>query len=496
MFRKLIQLSKHSFIYSFGMLSTQLISFLLLPLYTRYLTPAEYGILEILRVTQSVLGIFFGMSFSSAIFMAYFKSKDLFHRKVVQSTTLIFLTVTSLTFSFTLSLMSPFFSVIFFRSYSYSLYFTTIFLILFFDTAILIVLAIYRAKNASKKYVAVSLLRMLLTIFLRIFFLVYLKMGIFGLLTADLISVFAIYFLLVPITIIKVGFHFSRGELVSMLRFGLPLMVGNLASWILTVSDRYFLLFFASAEQLGFYSLGYKIGLIIHILIVTPFTLAWSPFYWSVSKEKNSRKIYSRVLTYFTLVSLLIVLTISAFAKEVVFLLATPAYYPAHQVIPLIALSYVFYGMYAIFAVGYNLAKKTSYVPFIVGTGAIVNIILNFILIPPYGMMGAALATLISYIVLPIGAYLISQKYYPINYEWERMLKILLVATIFYVPIYILNEREIHTSPFFAIIVKVLLILLFPLGLYIIKFYQPQEIQKAKHLISQGMRRVFYWKNA
>ena len=126
-------------------------------------------------------------------------------------------------------------------------------------------------------------------------------------------------------------------------------------------------------------------------------------------------KIYANV-TYFR--SKYFVALSICLSREILIIMTTPSFYDAYKVIPLIALSYVLYGCYHILSVGFNLKKKTKYVPFIVGTGALTNIGLNLLLIPNYGMMGAGVVTVISYLLLPLALFGIT-KYYPINYEWS-----------------------------------------------------------------------------
>lgn len=487
MFSQLLRLSKHSVIYGFGVSISRLIGFFLLPLYTRYLTPSDYGVLETFGVTQGILSIIFVMGLSSALFMSYFNYQNEADRKTVVSTALIFLTATSLCLSLILIATASNFSLFFFHSTQYTYYFQIIFLTLFFDTGIVIPLSIFRAKEESKKYVMVSLVRFLMSVGLNIYFIVVLGRGVLGILESGLITAGSLYALLIPSIIKETKFRFSKPDLKAMLSFGLLLVPGNLGAWILTVSDRYFLLFLSTPHELGLYSLGYKFGLIIKGLIVGPFTLAWSPFFWSVAKEENAKEVYSSVLTYFVLVGMFVALALSVLSKDVLAIMATPLFYGAYKVIPLIALSYVLYGCYYILNIGYHISKKTKYSPLIIGIASTVNLCLNYLLIPTYGMMGAATATVISYLVLPIGAFLVSRRYYPIKYEWGRVSKIFLVALLIYAgSLYITNDSAIISG-----LLKAMMILLaYPTLLYVFGFFKPVEIQKGKDLIKVAHRYI------
>lgn len=263
-----------------------------------------------------------------------------------------------------------------------------------------------------------------------------------------------------------------------MISFGIPYIPSNLATWIMTFADRYFLQFLSTSTALGLYSMGYKFGAVISILVVTPLTRAWGPFFWSIAKEKNNKEIYSVVLTYFILIGTSIALGLSVLSEEVLIIMATPPFYSAYKIVPLIALSYILYGCFTILAVGIALKKKTKYMPLIVGTGAIVNLGLNYLLIPSYGMMGAAVATVISYLLLPIGSYFVSRRFYPIEYEWGRVGKIFIAAVLVYAGSLFISTN----SAIITVLFKLASLLGFPILLFAFKFFKSEEIQKGKEL--------------
>jgi O-antigen/teichoic acid export membrane protein len=476
MFRQLVRLSKHSVIYGLGVAIGQLVGFFLIPVYTRYLTPADYGRLEIFQTTLSILGIIFVMGLTTALFRSYFNYDDEEKRKTVVGTAFLFLTGTSLVLLLILMALASDFSTLFFGSADYTFYFRVIFLTLFFNVGIVIAFSVFRAREESKKYAIFAVIQFLVTAVLSILFVVVLDKGVLGILEGGLIAAFLLYFILLRNTIKNAKPGLSIAELKEMLSFGLPLVPASLAAWIMTMADRYFLQFLSTSQELGLYSLGYKFGMIVQALIVGPFTLAWAPFLFSVAKEKNARDIYSSVLTYFALVAMAVALVLSVLSKEILEVVAAPAFYGAYKVIPLIALSYALYGCYFIVAVGINLENKTKYLAFIVGAGAAVNLGLNYLLIPSYGMMGAAVATVISNLLLPIGSYLVSKRYYPIKYEWGRVGKIFLAAGLVYAgSLFIKND-----SAAIAGLLKLASLLGFPLLLFAFRFFKPEETQKVR----------------
>lgn len=480
MFRQLLRLSKHSIVYGLSVAIGQVVGFFLIPVYTRYLSPADYGGLEIFQTTLSILSIILVMGLTSGLFMSYFNCDDEEKRKTVVGTVFIFLTATSFLFLPILMIFAGSFSTLVFGSVEYTLYFRVLFLTLFFDVGVVVALSVLRVREESKKYAIFVLIRFLATAGLNILFVVVLHRGVLGVLLGGLIAACLLYSISFRDIIKNAKPRLSVAELKEMLSFSLPLVPAGLAVWIMTMGDRYFLQFLSTPQELGLYSLGYKFGMVVQGLIVGPFSLAWAPFFWSVAKERNAKEIYSSVLTYFALVAMAVALALSVLSKQALEVMSAPAFYGAYQVIPLIAVSYVLYGCYVILAVGITLERKTKYVALIVGVGAAVNLGLDYFLIPGYGMMGAAVATLIAYLLLPVGSYLVSKRYYPINYEWGRVARIFVAAGLVYAgSLFIRSDSAIIAG-----LLKLASLLGFPLLLFAFRFFKAEEIQKTKEIFN------------
>ena len=479
MFRQLLRLSQHSIIYGLGVVVSQLVGFFLIPVYTRYLTTSDYGHLELLQITGTMLGVIFVMGLNSALVRSYFLCDNADEKKRVVSTAFVFLSASSALLTLLLVALAGSFSSLLFGSPEYTQYFRLIFLVLFFDTSIMVGLTVFMVRQEPVNYALVTVTRVVLGIVLNIVFVVVLHKGVLGILEASVITSAFIYLVLLGSVIRRTGFSFSVEELKRMLAFGLPLVPGGLAFYILTLSDRYFLQFFSTTTELGLYSLGYKFGLVVGALLVGPFSTAWGPFAFAMAKEPHVKQTFSRVLTYFVLVAMFVALALSVLSKEVLHVMATPAFFNAYKVVPLIALSYVLYGCYYILSIGLSLEAKTKYIAVVVGTIAIVNLGFNYLLVPSYGMMGAASATLIAFLLLALVSFLASQRFFRVDYDWGRIVKICLAAGVVYAgSLFITNESGIVAGVF-----KLLSLLAYPILLYIFRFYQPEEIQKVKEII-------------
>jgi O-antigen/teichoic acid export membrane protein len=243
-----------------------------------------------------------------------------------------------------------------------------------------------------------------------------------------------------------------------------------------------------SYDAVGVFQANYRLGIFM-MLIVSMFEYAWRPFFLSNAKEPDAKELFSRVLTYFTVFSCFVFLIISFFISEIVQMplpgrghLIGKAYWGGLNIVPLILLSYLFNGLYMNFIVGVYIEKKTKFLPYVTGLGALANVVFNLVLIPPFQMMGAAVATLISYIVMAGGMYYLNQKVYPIKYEYKRLSKLAVSTGIIFVLYLLVNGRF---SLITDIGLKLLLICAFISSFFITKFFNRSELRQIKQLVGK-----------
>jgi len=239
------------------------------------------------------------------------------------------------------------------------------------------------------------------------------------------------------------------------------------------LSDRYYLKHFVDLSEVGIYSLGYKIGMVASVLMVTPFQLAWPTISYSLAKKDNAKEIYARVLTYFLFISSFVALGLTLFSPQVIEKISPANYARAAIVVPFVAFAYVLYGVHFIIVPGLHLKGKTKYYPLIIGLPAIINLFLNYFFVPQLGMLGAAMTTLLCFMIMVVITYFISNHYYSVKYEWSRILKITLVLSIALISSYYINGE------FWQEILYNTLILLSYCGiLFLIRFFKKGEIEQ------------------
>lgn len=412
-------------IYGLGQFAGQAAGFFLIPIYTRHLSVEEYGILAILMACVAFLSMFLNFGMGSAVFKYYFATQDGMTRKQILGTAYILLLAAALVLCTALLPLSRHLAAWIFGSGAYAIYFPLVVSVAFLNTASIIPLAYFRAERKAGYFAILSFLKFLLTLSAIIFLIVYLNMGVLGALVGTAVASTFIDLALIFLTGRKMRFRFSFPLAKKLLLFGLPLMPAQIFSWNLTTVDRFILQGLTDNETVGIYSLGYKIGLIFNVLVVAPFAVAWGPFLFSKATEPNAKQLYSRLLNYYVAIAGFLALAIAVFSEQIVHVLATPSYSTAAQIIPIVVFSYYLYGMYYIFTTGLNIEKKTYYFPFITGLSALLNVALNFTLIPVWGMLGAAYATAAAYLFMAVLTLLFSHKYYPIEFNWRRILPLL-----------------------------------------------------------------------
>lgn len=476
-------LSKHSVIYGLGGVLNKLLAFVLLPIYTRYLTPADYGILSLLLVTGSVAFIIVQLGLGSALFreVIYCETDE----KVATSTALYFLVVQALVLFGGLVVFSSPLSVLIFNTTTYAYLLRLVFLTGLFQVIGVIFMARLRIREQAALYSAFSVAWFLVGAGLNIYFIVILRQGVGGLITAGLIQagLFAMIYLIFLIPDMRPVL--AKPILRSMLLFGIPMVPAGLADLVMVSADRYFLQHYFTTTEVGLYSLGYTIGMVMN-LVVWSVQLAWPAQMFTIAKQPDAERQFSRILTYYVLVLGFFFLALSLLARELLVVMTTPAFYGAAAIVPLVALSYLLYGVRYMTNTALPTRNKMQYVPIIIIGTALLNLGLNYLLIPSYGMMGAAWATAISYLTLAVVNTAINLHFWYIPYEYGRMAKVALAGVTVYGASHLVDTGNIWLNGG----LKLVLLGLYPLILFVYRFYNESEVATLKALIFKRDRGV------
>ncbi len=218
-----------------------------------------------------------------------------------------------------------------------------------------------------------------------------------------------------------------------MLFFGVPTIFSDIAAWILQLSDRYLLSHFGSLAQTASYSVAYTLGGVLSPVLLAPWGLAWVPIMYAIAKRDDAAHIYKLVFRWWSTVLLFAAFALSLLSTLVLEALFPPTYYASAPIIPMIALSTMFIGVWYIFMIGVNIRRKTIFEFIYMLIAASVNLLLNIFFIPRFGAIGAGVSTLLAYALLVVVSYIVNQKIYPIGFEVGSFSFKLAVGAVLYV---------------------------------------------------------------
>jgi O-antigen/teichoic acid export membrane protein len=472
MFKEIIKVFGETIVYGVTGVASTLASVFLVPFYTRVLTPFDYGISALIGTLFTILVVVANLGMGSAIFRSYFEARDK-EREVVAGTSFISQTIFPFLISAATFLMSRSISRALFGNDDSTFLVKLSSVALFFNAGIVVPLALLRAAGKPTNYVSISLVKLFSTIAFSILLVVVLRLGLPGVFWANLFGAVLGYLMGLGYTIRRIKLVFSKYWLREMLRFGVPLIPAGLAMWVLNSSDRYFLNHFFGTADVGIYNVGYRVGSLI-TLVVGAVQLAYSRFVFSIYNDRNDAKYYfKKISTYFYLLIFTCALLLSVFAKEAIQILTGSAFHSAYVVVPLISLSYVAYGLYFNFGTGIYVMGKTYLSAISTALAGGTNLVFNYFLISKFGMMGAAVSTLASFLILALIQLKFSQRVYRIPFEFKRFLTVLAIGGVL---IYV--STLVNFGLIASLSIKSLLVLAFPVLLYFAKFFEERELQK------------------
>ncbi len=421
MWGEIKSLSKQTVIYGGGMIAKRALGFLMIPLYTRYLRPADYGQMEILDLTGFVVAFFIGFGLLYAVFRFHSSAADDAGRRQVKTNAILGVAVLGGAVTILFLAASAWISKIGLGDDRAAPLVVLVLGGVYFGQLFELLMGYLRAENKAFSYVAISLASSLVGLTLNIVLLVFLGMGVRGIFLSGLISMASFAVALLALRIPGGGWKPRPRLLRQMLAYCLPFMPMGLMAFVVNFSDRYFLRVYTDMQTVGIYALGYKFGLMVGFLIGTPFQLVWSAQAFEIAKAANAQKTYARLLTYYAGALLAMSCLLAAMSREIVTVVATPDYAAAASVIGLVAWGAVFLNLTDMVQVGIMITKRTFWLPILWGITMVANVAMNFLLIPRWGMMGAAWSTLLSFALQAAMTMVVSESLYPIRYEWGRV---------------------------------------------------------------------------
>lgn len=474
LFGKIKEAGMHTIVYGLGSVLQSLLGFLLIPFYTRYYTPEMFGIFSLITLCSTLAGVIFYLGISSSLARSYYDYSTIEERKKVVSTSFYMSVVGAVLQCLLAYLLKNHLSLLLFKNKMYGVliwYALIASAITILNNLFYVVL---RFERKSLFVVIINLISVVLTTGLTLFFLIHLKWGIKAPILGMLINQAVIFLLLLSVLRKFIVFKIITKEIRIQLAYGFPAVIIGLGYYLLDWIGRLFINKYCSLSDVGVFSLGYKLGMLIQILLVLPFSQIWMPMRMEYRHDENANELFTLISTYYFLIGFFFTVIISMFSKEVLILIGgNKEYFNAYKVIPYVMMGHLMYGAINIIDNGIIFQRKVMYHAYIFWITIVINVILNYLLIPRFGYIGSAYSTLLSYTSLFFMVYSVSNRLYKIHFEIKRLAKILVFGLL------VLTAGRIVsvTQNIYSIAIKIFLVILLTFLLY---FFVLSEKEKRK----------------
>ncbi len=416
----------HGKIYLAGNILQRCVSFIMLPIYTRCLTPSDYGTIELLSMVLDFVGIILGLRIGQSIFRYYADYETRKDKGEVVSTALWL--VASLNIVGVLLIImgaKPISSMVFGDAGQVKN------LLLFSSTLLVqgfveIPMAFVRAQQHPKLFVGFSIIKLTLQLSLNILFVVYMQLHVEGVIYSAILSSLFMGGLLGGYTLKQCGMRFSRKKARQLISFSLPLMATGILAFYITFGDRYLLRYFGGGlQEVGVYSLGYKFGFMLMFLIVTPFASIWDSEKYNIAKKETAREEFQSIFVIYSTVVILVCMAISLFVKDLLHIMSAPDFWGAAKIVPIILGGYLANALAQYVNLGILLKNKTIEITYGTLIAAVVISLGYFLLIPSYGGMGAAWATFFAFTSRTAWIYWRAKRLYDMALHWRPVVILL-----------------------------------------------------------------------
>lgn len=421
-------LVKDSAIYAVGTVASRLVGFIMIPVYTRVLTPADYGVIETIIRLVDVIGLFLALGLAEALLRYYYLAKDEEESRRLIGSTLSLNLVAVVTGSVLTLPLSPALTYLAFGHDRYAPYVAVSLISMLVGNLMELPLTIWRAEAEAWRFTSVSLSKLFSHLVLNIVFVVVLRWGVWGVVLSGLINAVAWSAGLGWMVRRRYGICWDKTWLRRVLAYGVPLVPASLSQFVLHYSDRFFLTRYATEAELGLYSLAYRFGMLVSVFFGI-LSRAWWPWVFRAAEEEESTKHLRRG-------GALILLSGAAFCSAVILLaspairmVASPNFWEASQYVSPIAIAYWFFISSSSLRVGALIANRTSAFAVANVASAVVCLVLNAWLISRYSVWGAAYATAISFAVFSLLVWYVAHRAYPLPHDC-RSIVLSLVAVL------------------------------------------------------------------
>lgn len=436
------RLGKDTAIYGFGTVLSRAASLIMLPVYTRYLTPADYGVLQLLEMTVNVVAILLATGAGAGVMRFYFKYESEAERHSVFSTALVLGSAGKLVGSVIFFWQAPWLAELVLAGPHQAdlIRITAMTFVLGGFTGLPMLLM--QARRKSVLHSVTSICRLLLQLSLNIYFVVGLNAGVSGILFSSLITTAVAGAVLGTWMLRQTGVRFVGDVARSLIRYGFPYKFTSAGTFIVTFGDRFFLKAYQGLASVGLYGLAYQFGFLLTQLSAGPFLKAWNPQRFELAKAPRAVRDhqYNQGFVILNVAVITLAVAISLFVRPLLMVMSDPAFRSAANLVPIILLAQILAVWTWVVDFGIQVSERTQYVTYATWAGVVVILALYALLIPRFGGYGAAWATVASFAVRCSLSYRFSQQLWPISYRWGPHFRLLAFGVVTVVVHQLLGE--------------------------------------------------------
>lgn len=474
---------KQSAVYGLSRVASKLVSFILLPLYSINFTVAEYGVISRIETLWQVLFAVFIFGLESGIVRWYTKIENPEIRKKFLFSVSLFMVIINFLFTLMIFAGSGMISGIIFETEQYSNLVFYASLIATIEAFIFVEFLLLRINEKAFSYSFFSILIAVVNLLIQYYYLTYTQTKLEGVFLAKIIAPAIVFFILLPYYLRFLKFSLDIKSLKELIIYSFPPMLAGISSVLLNQSDRFLLGYFGSSSDVGLYSLAYNICGLLNVFVISPFSLAFIVLAWKKYESANAVRFFTKNITYLFFVTVYLALALSLATPNLIKIFTlNKDYWLAKDIVPWIAIAIPFYGISIIGYFSFYVTKKTYYILYFTTLCFIFNVILNILLIPYFGMYGAAISNFISFFLLCYLNYRYSKKNYFFKYEWGKIFLMVIVYAVLVFPFFYF---QMFDFTILNVLLKIVAFILFPVILYILGFYEPIELERVNGFINK-----------
>ncbi len=421
--------AKHSAIYAVGTMISRLTGLVMLPIYTRYLTPADYGIIELFSIAIELMGILIGLRITQAMFRYYILEDNPEEKRIIISTVLQTVILASGLGTLFLYLGSESISLLIFGTKQYQFEFQLFAFTLMTNAISAVGLAYIRARRKPVLFVTIGVVSLALQVMMNILFVVVMDLHVTGVVYSALLSGVAVTAFLMVYVFIGVGFKFSRVIFDKLIAYVSPLILASLGTFFVAYADKYFIRLFGTLTEVGLYALAIRISSIV-FTVYQSFNMSWSADRYEIVKKENAKELFNNIFKFLGAIFILLSAGLSMFANDFFRVMTSPEFYSSGNIVPVLVLGVLLHMLARFCNFGIMLKERTRYIAESAWIRSIIAVVGYVVLIPPYGVYGAALALLIGNAAEFYWVNRNATRLYDMGLQWWSVISMFMAALL------------------------------------------------------------------